>query len=335
MAETNPVGVPVAPSGDGVSVEDAATQILQSGLLDEDEYIPSQNRDHAVGKAVEQEEDEEESDDSDAEQPEEDSEEEPDEEEANEEPTYTIKLNGKTERVSLDELTNGYQRGADYTHKTQELSRSRREFDAERQAVANERGQYQNALAQFQQILVEQHAPYENIDWAELAEIDPAAYVTKKEEQRDLKDRYAQTQQEQAKITYIQNQESARQKQIRLSDEGEKLASAFPDWRDNDKRSKMSQSWTDYALSNGFSKEEVDGVVDHRSFVLLDKAMKYDKIQRASLKKGKVVNVPKTVKSGVARSLKGESSTKMKAKMQKLQQSGSLEDAASVFFDFV
>ena len=185
MAETNPVGVPVAPSGDGVSVEDAATQILQSGLLDEDEYIPSQNRDHAVEKAVEQEEDEEESDDSDAEQPEEDSEEEPDEEEANEEPTYTIKLNGKTERVSLDELTNGYQRGADYTHKTQELSRSRKEFDAERQAVANERGQYQNALAQFQQILVEQHAPYENIDWAELAEIDPTAYVIKKQEQSD------------------------------------------------------------------------------------------------------------------------------------------------------
>jgi hypothetical protein len=48
----------------------------------------------------------------------------------------------------------------------------------------------------------------------------------------------------------------------------------------------MSQSWTDYALSNGFSKEEVDGVVDHRSFVLLDKAMKYDKIQKGFVEKG-------------------------------------------------
>jgi len=39
--------------------------------------------------------------------------------------TYTIKVDGEEFQVSLDELQNGYQRQADYTRKTQEISAER------------------------------------------------------------------------------------------------------------------------------------------------------------------------------------------------------------------
>ena len=39
--------------------------------------------------------------------------------------TYTIKVDGEESQVSLDELRDGYQRQADYTRKTQELSAER------------------------------------------------------------------------------------------------------------------------------------------------------------------------------------------------------------------
>ena len=39
--------------------------------------------------------------------------------------THTVKIDGETHLVSLEELQNGYQRQADYTRKTQELSRER------------------------------------------------------------------------------------------------------------------------------------------------------------------------------------------------------------------
>ncbi len=45
--------------------------------------------------------------------------------EATSEETYTIKIGGEEQAVSLEELQNGYQRQADYTRKTQELSRER------------------------------------------------------------------------------------------------------------------------------------------------------------------------------------------------------------------
>jgi hypothetical protein len=38
---------------------------------------------------------------------------------------YTVKVDGEEQKVSLDELQNGYQRQADYTRKTQELGRER------------------------------------------------------------------------------------------------------------------------------------------------------------------------------------------------------------------
>ena len=48
--------------------------------------------------------------------------------------SYTVKIDGREERVSLDELQNGYQRQADYTRKTQELA-SERERLAQGEAI--------------------------------------------------------------------------------------------------------------------------------------------------------------------------------------------------------
>lgn len=46
-----------------------------------------------------------------------------------EEPLFTIKVNGRTEKVNLEELTARAQMGTDYTRKTQELADARRAAD--------------------------------------------------------------------------------------------------------------------------------------------------------------------------------------------------------------
>jgi len=43
--------------------------------------------------------------------------------------TYSVKVDGAEEQVSLDELRDGYQRQADYTRKTQELASERRRLE--------------------------------------------------------------------------------------------------------------------------------------------------------------------------------------------------------------
>ena len=130
-----------------------------------------------------------------------------------EEPVYTVKSGGKAITVTLDELTSGYQRQSDYTQKTQELSQTRKEFEIEQQAVAGERQQYQQALGQFNQMLAEQNAQFEQIDWNELAEIDPTQFLIKKEEQRELRSKQANAQQENYRIQQLQANEQNRQHQ--------------------------------------------------------------------------------------------------------------------------
>ena len=283
MAETNPsVGVDVSPEVATVdepqqfrSETDAAEEIVKKGILDdvEDSYLPSQDRGHTEEEPTEevQEEEQPEVDESEPELGEEES-----EEYDVEVPTYTLNVKGKQVQVDLEELKNGYQKGADYTQKTQSLAEEKRAFDTEKNAVAQERQQYNQALAQFQQLMNEQYQQYENIDWAQLKEDDPIGYMTRKEEMRDIETRHQRAAQEQQQVTHQQQQQYARQHQELVAKEMDLLGDKLPDWKNPDKRAKLSEELKLYATNIGYSKEDLDAVTDHRSLLILNKARLYD-----------------------------------------------------------
>ena len=71
---------------------------------------------------------------------------------------YEVTLPGGVKaQVTLNELSRGYSREADYTRKTEHLAQQRRELAAEResvqQAVENERAQYAQSLNQMSEAL--------------------------------------------------------------------------------------------------------------------------------------------------------------------------------------
>lgn len=317
---------------------DAATHLLQSGILDkvlemegeEPEKLPE------TEEAVEEIEDEAESEEGkpEGEDPaEEEAEEEEEEYEEVAEPVYSVKQDGKVIQVTLDELTKGYQRQSDYTRKTQELAETRKQFTAEQQAVTEERVQYQSALNQFNQMLQEQTAEFEQIDWNELAELDPTQYLIKKEEQRELQTKQMRVNAEHQRVRQIQQQQMQRQHQELLNHEMTMLEEAFPEWKDPVKREKLANSWENYALTQGYEPDDVKAITDHRALKILDKARKYDQLQATSTKKKKLVKVPKTAKPGAATGVRTESSSRLKQKMKSLKQTGSVDAAASVFYD--
>ena len=266
---TNPAGVVLNQEVDK-SVAGAAEQMLQSGLLDEATYEPrnepAQSEQEANTEDDSQVEDIEEAEEQPAQELQESEQLEVEEEVVEpqeiEEPLYPVNISGKHESVTLDELKNGYQRGRDYTQKTQELSKNRKEFEAEQRAVAQERQQYQAALQQFDQILAQQEDEYNTIDWNQLAAEDPTLFVLKQKEFQDLQTRKMQSKQEQERILQTQQAEIQRRHQDMVRDESEKLVSAFPEFLDAGKRDGLRQKWTDYALSQGYGKEEFDAVVE-------------------------------------------------------------------------
>lgn len=346
MADTQPAPLPVVPG----SVTEAQNAFL--GLMEPEEEKPEteesaptedveesteETQDEPLEEDVLEEEAEEESE-------EESEEEELDEDELEEEPeVYAVKVDGEELEVSLDELVKGYSRQSDYTRKTQELASQRDEMTKLQQQWANEiyqaqaeRQQYIDALGQFVQNSMGGLEQFQNVDWENLRETDPIAFVTKKEELREVQDRVRQAQEEQGKALQKQQEETAKLRQLAVQEEHAKLVAAVPEWNDAEKRGKMAGELSAYAVEQGFTKEELQQLIDHRSLLVLMKAQKYDALQKSDVKAKKLKNKPKVVRSGKGSNKKSDTArAKRIASMKRLKQSGKPEDAASLFEDFV
>jgi hypothetical protein len=95
-------------------------------------------------------------------------------------PSYTVKVDGEEVEVNLDELRNGYQRQADYTRKSQSLAEQRKAYEANLQAVTQEREQYSQLLGNMAQNQNAELSRYADINWADLKDTDPMEYMEKR-----------------------------------------------------------------------------------------------------------------------------------------------------------
>jgi len=284
-----------------------------------------------------EEESEEEAEESD-EGEEEESEETDDGEE--EDPLYAVTVNGEEHEVTFDELLRGYSRQSDYTRKTQELSNDRKQmeelqkqYNSEVSTIQAERQQYMESL---NQIIANSSAgldKFANLDWQSLKDTDPIEYVTKKEEFREAQERVQQMQQEQYHAQQRHAEESKKLRTQILQEEHGKLSAALPEWGEPEKQKKMATEIRDYASSQGFSAEEINSLVDHRSLLVLLKASKYDAMQKADVKSKKLKNKPRVVRPGTGREKREDSKSKRTAKMKRLRNTGHVDDAASILED--
>jgi hypothetical protein len=274
----------------------------------------------------------------------EESEEESEEDEVEEEPdVYAVKVDGEELEVSLDELISGYSRHSDYTRKTQELSSERGEIAELKQRWSEEisqsqaeRQQYIDAIGQFVQQSMVGLEQYTNTDWETLREEDPIAFVTKKDEFRDAQERVRQAQAQQGIERQKQDQEFAKVKHMALQEEHKRLVTAVPEWNDPEKRGTLAKELSSYALSQGFKKEELQELIDHRSLIVLMKAQKYDALQNSDVKAKKLKNKPKVIRAGKGTNKKSDTAkAKRIASMKRLKESGHVDDSVSLFEDFV
>jgi hypothetical protein len=259
------------------------------------------------------------------------------EEAQEEEAKYEIKVNGKPVEVTLDELMSGYQRDSDYRRKTMELADERRLLEeevnrakSESDAVAKLRQDYATRLSEIENSM----QPDANIDWAKLYETNPDEYhrmkievenkskaleTIKTERQRAL----AEQQQEQTKVF---NQYLEQQKQL--------LADKEPEYVDPVKGEGLRKDMTSYLKKEGYSDQELNMMVDHRSFVIAKKAMLYDKMMNSKVSAKQSKTVPKMVRSGTTKTI-NKDSQQSKSLKSRLKQTGSMRDAANVLKQFL
>lgn len=259
------------------------------------------------------------------------------EEAQEEEAKYEIKVNGKPVEVTLDELMSGYQRDADYRRKTMELADERRLLEeevnkakSESDAVAKLRQDYATRLGEIENSM----QPDANIDWAKLYETDPDEYHRKKIEVENKSKALETIKAERQRALEEQQQEQTKVFNQYLEQQKKLLAEKEPEYVDPVKGEGLRKDMTSYLKKEGYSDQELNMMVDHRSFVIAKKAMLYDKMMNSKVSAKQSKPVPKMVRSGTTKTI-NKDSQQAKSLKSRLKQTGSMKDAANVLKQFL
>tara|TARA_R100001530_G_scaffold51032_2_gene37882 strand:+ start:3601 stop:4647 length:1047 start_codon:yes stop_codon:yes gene_type:complete len=243
---------------------------------------------------------------------------------------YTIKVDGKDVEVTLEELQNGYSRQADYTRKSQVLAEQRKLADDELAATQQERQRYSQALEQLGDSTDYEISQFANVDWNKLKSEDPMAFMQQKDALRDLQDSKRKLADEKARIAatnqkdYEANLVKARESQIKI------LTEKLPEWVDPVKGTKLKSDVKNFAMTEGFSEQEIDMLMDARSIKVLNDARKYNELLKSKISKKKQKVVPKMQKPGTPQTKEDNRSDKIKAQRARLRKTGHVNDAKSV-----
>ena len=253
----------------------------------------------------------------------------------NEQELFDITINGKTKKVNLDELKEGYSKGSDYTRKTMELGEQRRTLDSQLDTISKDQEAVKKMREEYAQKLqvVEQNIQTDdNIDWVTLAQSDPTDYAVKKAEYDRKKELQLQVQQEKQRLAQEQRKEQEQIYQKHIESERGKLLNIMPVFGDEQKAPKLMKDISEFAMKQGYTEQEVNMVVDHRAVKTLHDAMKYNQLlEKKGLRDKKVKPANRVVSSeGKNNTRSTDKQMRVNDRMKKLQKSGRVQDAQEV-----
>lgn len=288
----------------------------------------------AEEREVEEEEvesEEIESEDVESEDVEEEVEEDSDAEEGedDEEPTVTVTIDGKAVDVTLDELKAGYQRQADYTHKTEAVAAARKEIEAEK---ARLREAENDRLQKLDDII----SVFDDDPKPKLTQFDGDTdeYLEALSAWEDRNDYRDTVKAERDKILQERNREAEEHFKAWAAEQERELAQ-MPEIAENkDTALKGLRSFMVEVI--GFKEDEVANVLDARAIKAALMAKKWHDLQtKKPAAKKKVTKAPKRAKPGAAPARRDGESENYKKMRARVRKSGHVNDAAALFAGFL
>lgn len=245
---------------------------------------------------------------------------------------FRVKAAGEEREVTFDELVDGYQKGLDYTKKSQSVAEQRKAVEAERAAIEEAkqaRDAYSQRLSLIEQFLSKQN---EGEDLNALKDVDPIGYAVKVAERTEREKQLAMLQAEQQQIRQQRFAEQQAVLQQHIQQEARRLAEVIPEYGDEKKGNEVRQTIRSFAKEVGFTDQELSQAYDSRQVQVLWMAAQYAKLQKQKpeLTK-KMQDAPKMLRPGVAANQKNAADENVKKAHSQLKKSGKVSDAAALF----
>jgi len=299
--------------------EDTSTSAADATPAETDESVAKAKADSEETPAAEEEAEVEEAKATDADE---------DAEVAEAQPaTITVKIDGKTQAIPVEEAAKGYQRQADYSRKMDALVADRQKLESDAKAIQEERQTYATMLVALRKQL--QNGGEEEPDWEQVYQEDPAGYARRRDIWRDRQEKIAAANFELQRVEAQQRKEHEENLQKLVTKGRADMFQKMPAWKDQKVWDTDRQAIVRYAQQvAGYTAEEISQAYDPRAIVLLHKARLYDELM-ANKPKPAAPKGPKVAAAGAAPA-QGNAS-RLNAAQQRLAKSGRLEDAAKLF----
>jgi hypothetical protein len=242
-----------------------------------------------------------------------------------------IKLSDGSEHT-LGEIEKGFLRQQDYTRKTQELSSNRKALEEAAQRFVTQDKQVKE-FAEWAQKVVEKRAP-KPPDPAKI-NIDPIGYLQEKEAFEGAVHEWRQLEaMKQTVDQRLQASEGAKT-QEQLAEETKALVERFPaiatpeGWR----------TFKDEAIdiggkAYGFTREEIEGITDHRYVLALKDAIEKRKLDGKKMEAVRAAkNAPSPVSANARPAPNRSTHQTQKVLIERARKTGSVEDIAALLGD--
>ena len=237
-----------------------------------------------------------------------------------------VKINGKEESWTLDQLKQSAAGQGYINQKMQENASLEKQLKEQSQALAQQQQEilamYQNA----QQGGLQAPTP----PTKELFDQDPIGYMEAKLQYDEAKATHDQRLTELHGMQQQQAKQQQEAQQAYLAEQAQVLTQHIPELADPERGEKLKSSLIETGVYYGWTPEEMSKVADARYVRALNDARKYRQLVANKQKsQAKAKGVRPVVKAGAKKRPDGQAATRKKAQ-QRLQKSGSINDALSL-----
>jgi len=237
-----------------------------------------------------------------------------------------VKVDGKDEHWTLDQLKQSAAGQAAINKRFQEAAEMRKQVEQDQAALQ----QHQKQFVEFQQRTQQGGLQAPNPPSRELFESDPIGYMEEKLKYDEAKTAYDQNMYQLQGMQNQQMQVNREAEQAYLHEQAQVLQEYIPEITDPKKGQQIKDALVDTGVFYGYSAEEMQGIRDARAVRALNDAMKYRQlVAKKKSVQAKSNKARPVVKAGAKKRQVGNDANRKKAQ-QRLQKTGSIDDALSL-----
>jgi hypothetical protein len=242
---------------------------------------------------------------------------------------FSVKVDGKEEQWTLDQLKQSAAGQAAINKRFQEAAEARKQIEQQAAVLQQQQQQVAALYQQAQNGGLQAPTP----PTRELFESDPIGYMEEKLKYDESK---AQFDQNMFQLQNVQKQRMQAQQEAHqsyLAEQAQVLTQHIPEIADPQKGEAIKNALVQTGIDYGFSAEEMQNVTDARYVRALNDARKYRQLvakRKSTQAKGEKARP--VVKSGAKKRVDNNAVTRKKAQ-QRLQKTGSIEDALSLILN--